>query len=364
LIQRLANESTPNPQLFFDATYQLDATKRAQAAVSLARHAADAGMLSAGYIEVTAQAIALIDTFGHARYCPYTSARFGVTVRDPQGTGSGWAGVDWPDWNRIDTAKLAQTALDKCLASRQPARVEPGRYTAILEPQAVCDLTVSMMQWGTVFENSPRSPLYGKFGKQVIDKRLTIGENPLDPDLGFPPFNPLLGTNVLNGDWFWYEAFHSVTWIKDGILQQSQWTRGKEIDGEYKDTHLRQQGAYRISVTGETTPVAEMIATTKRGLLVTRFDQILEVDWRTLMQQGYTRDGVWLIENGKITKAIKNLQFTDSPLFVLNNVEQIDIPQRAFHPKHTEGLIFLPEPVIVPALKIRDFNFTALTDAV
>jgi predicted Zn-dependent protease len=108
----------------------------------------------------------------------------------------------------------------------------------------------------------------------------------------------------------------------------------------------------------------EMIATTKRGLLVTRFDRILGLDQQSLLQQGYTRDGVWLIENGKLTKAVKNLQFTESSLFVLNNVEQIGVPQRAFHPKRTDGLIFLPQPAIVPALKVRDFNFTALSEAI
>jgi predicted Zn-dependent protease len=330
LIQRLANEPAPEPTLFFDATYQLDAPKRAQAAVALARHAAEAGMLSAGYIEVTAQAIALIDTFGRTRYCPYTSARFGVTVRDPQGKGSGWAGVDWPDWSKIDTAKLAQVALDKCLASRNPVRIEPGRYTTILEPQAVCDLTTPLMRWTALNDRDTISPFHGKVGKQVIDPRLSIGADPMDPALGFPSFNPLLGVSVLMGAWYWYRVYHPVTWIKDGIFQQFEWTRGYEVNGEYKDTHLMQEGAYRISVIGETTSVDHMIATTKRGLLVTRFDRIIKLDERSVLQQGYTRDGVWLIEDGKISKAVKNLQFTASPLFALNNVEQIDVTKLVF----------------------------------
>lgn len=363
LIRRLEPEPASTPTLFFDATYQLDAAKRASAAVSLARYAAAAGMLSAGYIEVTAQAIALVDTFGHTRYCPYTSARFGVTVRDPQGTGSGWAGIDWPDWTKIETEKLAQRALDKCLASRTPARLEPGRYTTILEPQAVCDFTVNWINTGIFNDTWTVSPFHGKVGQQVIDPRLTIGEDPTDPELGFPPFNPMLGS-ALVGNWYWYPVYHPVTWIKDGIFQQFEWMRGYETNGEYKDTHLEQQGAYRISVTGETMSVDHMIATTKRGLLVTRFDRVIKLDARSGLQQGYTRDGVWLIENGKITKAVKNLQFTDSPLFVLNKVEQIGVPQRVFHPKQNISLAFLPKPIIVPALKVNDFNFTSLSEAI
>ena len=367
LIARLANEPAPDPSLFFDATFQLDAERRAEAAVTLAHTAAEAGMLSAGYIEVAAHAMAVLDTLGHpVRYCRYTTARFGVTVRDPQGTGSGWAGVDWPDWSRINGEQLVAVALDKCLTSRHPVAVEPGRYTTILEPQAVCDLVSSLMQWGGTFTDPHEKqwPFYGMVGKQVVDPRLTIAANPLDPDLGFPPFNPLLGTNIPFGDWFWYEAYHPVTWIHDGVFQQFGWGRGRTVDGQYKDTGLPQAGGYRINVRGETTSLAEMIATTKRGLLVTRLDRMKALDQKTALQRGYTRDGLWLIENGKISKAVKNMAFTESTLFALNNIEQLGIPQRAFHPKNDEALIFLPEPVIVPAMKIRDFSFTALSDAI
>jgi predicted Zn-dependent protease len=224
-----------------------------------------------------------------------------------------------------------------------------------------------MMVWGGVWvgeKDDPHSPLYKKVGKQIIDRRLSISADPGDPELGFPPFNPLLGTNVLLGDWFWYSAYHPVTWVKEGIFQQFGWNRGDTVNGEFKDTHLEQAGGFRISVTGETSSIDEMIASTARGILVTRFDRIVELNPQSFLQQGYTRDGVWLVENGKITQAVKNLQFTMSPLFVLNNVERIGVPQRAFHPKRNDGLMFLPEPVIVPALKVRDFSFTALSDAI
>jgi len=365
LIGRLANEPAPEPKLFFEATYNLDAEQRAEAAVALVGAAAQAGMLSAGYIEVSAQALALIDTFGHTRYCPYTTARFGVTVRDPKGIGSGWAGVDWPDWSRIDGPKLAALALDKCLKSRNPVAVEPGRYTTILEPQAVCDFVKGLMEWGGTFHNEDDSPFKGMAGKQVIDPRITITADPLDPDLGFPPFNPLLGTNVPFGDWFWYDVYHPVTWIKDGVFQQYAWgDRGQTVDGQYKSTTLESSGAFRMSVGGPPTPVDEMIAATKRGLLVTRFDRVKQLALRSQLYRGYTRDGLWLIEDGKLAKAAKNMAFTESILFALNNIEQVGPPQRVFHPKNDSALIFLPEPVIVPPLKIRDFSFTALSNAI
>ena len=111
----------------------------------LAKSAADAGMLSAGYISVSAHSLALIETTGRSWYFPYTQAQYSVTVRDPKGVGSGWAGVDWHDWSKIDGEKLSAIALDKCLKSRNPVAIEPGRYTTIMEPQAVCDFMGDMM---------------------------------------------------------------------------------------------------------------------------------------------------------------------------------------------------------------------------
>jgi len=152
--------------------------------------------------------------------------------------------------------------------------------------------------------------------------------------------------------------------IKDGIFQQFGWDRGYKVDEQWKDTHLAQAGGFRMQVRGETTAVEHMIATTKRGVLVTRFDHVQQLDERSRLQRGYTRDGLWLIENGKISKAAKNLAFTESPVFALNNVEQIGVPQRVFRPKDGLSLQSLPKPVIVPALKVKDFSFTALSDAV
>ena len=111
--------------------------------------------------------------------------------------------------------------------------------------------------------------------------------------------------------------------------------------------------------------IAEMIATTKRGLLVTRFNRVDPVKLESTMCRGYTRDGLWLIENGAISKAVKNFLFYEDVLAVLNRVDQLGAPQRVFHPTDfMNDYTVLPMPIIVPPLKIRDFNFTALSEAV
>ena len=388
LIEHYEPEPYTAPDLFFDTTYQLDADRRAEAAHRLAQSAADAGLVSAGYIEVSAHSQALITSYGYTRFYKYTWAQYSVTVRDPRGTGSGWAGVDWPDWTKIDGPKLSQLALDKCLQSRNPVAIEPGRYTTILEPQAVCDFVGQLLTgrwWNGIKyqaldrkgnENSNALPFfdhvdaadpvngrvgYAKLGQKVVDERITITSDPLDPDLGFPPFpgvnNLLTSVDVLT------EVYHPTTWIKDGVLVNLAYDReyAKLMLG--RDTGLPKEGAFRMSG-GETT-IADMIATTKRGLLVTRFDRVqpLPRGATSLLCQGYTRDGLWLIENGKISKAVKNLQFTEAILSALNNVEQLGVPQRAFHPAGHQWWS-RPQPAVVPPLKIRDFSFTALTTAI
>jgi predicted Zn-dependent protease len=271
-----------------------------------------------------------------------------VTVRDPKGMGSGWAGVDWNDWTRIDADTLSAIALDKCLRSRNPVAVEPGRYTTILEPQAVCDLFSRVMGFlDRVIAERGMPPFNGpqlgttKIGTQVLDSRITITADPMDPDLGFPPFD--LGGAV----------YHPVHWFDNGVLTNLSYNRHYGVTQLGLNTGLPNSGAFRMQ--GGDTSIEEMIATTKRGILVTRFSNIQLIDQASLLYTGYTRDGLWLIENGKISKSIKNFKFTESPLFVFNSVDQLGPPVRVFHPS---------APVIVPPVKVRDFSFTALADAI
>jgi predicted Zn-dependent protease len=339
-----------HPVLWFDATYAVDAAARGQQTAECIRQATKEGLLSAGYLETSAEGAAVLNTAALFRYYPLTTAQYSITIRDPKHGGSGWAGVDFNDWRRIDSERLTALAVDKCQRSRNPVAVEPGRYRALLEPQAVCDLFAPILDRAMDREMAEQGmgPFTAgdgnsKIGQRVLDPRLTVTADPMDPDCGFLPF-----------DWSG-EPYQPVTWIEQGVLKALSYGREYGLRQLNKDAGLPNSQAFRLAATGTTVTVEEMIATTERGLLVTRFSNVSLLDLRSMLLSGNTRDGLWLIERGKISKAVKNFRFTESPLFAFNNIEQVGVPQRVFRPS---------APAVVPPITVKDFNFTALMDAV
>lgn len=363
--------------IWSDATVGLDTDTRARMAQGMIAPAEARGFYSAGYTEVRAAAVARYSTGlselvtgDHSPweepYIRWTQTQCSTTVRDSSGMGSGWAGLSSYDADRIEAEALAARAVEKCRASLNPVAVEPGRYTVILEPQAVADLMELLVQ-GLARENPESSRPTGgpwrlgfdeaiglmrsKLGLKVVDDRITIEHDPMDPRLGI----------VMSP----HERPGPVRWIERGVLTQLGHyfrTGLTELGGEERGRQLRAGMGYRMS--GGDTSMEEMIRTTRRGLLVTRFSGISghPLDTQSLLTTGLTRDGLWLIENGEITRAVRNFRFTESPLFVLNSIEQMGEPVPVFRPTVREGEQLTP--AIVPPIKARDFSFTSLVDAV
>jgi predicted Zn-dependent protease len=142
-------------------------------------------------------------------------------------------------------------------------------------------------------------------------------------------------------------------WVENGVLKQLTYTRFWAKKQGKTATGFPQS----LKMAGGSTPIEEMIKGTQRGILVTRLWYLREVDPRTILYTGLTRDGTFLVENGKISKAVRNFRFNESPLFMLNNLEALGPAQRL---AGTEG----GGDVVMPALKARDFNFTSLSEAV
>ncbi len=347
----------PEVTIWSDATFQMPVEGRADLWESASQEAESRGFLAAGYVQVHAGEVASLSKADSFDIIRCSQSQFSMTVRHPQGLGSGWAGGSGYDWNQIDARAIARRAVEKCTASMNPVRIEPGRYTVILEPQAVAELVAKLMPWHferikaeqgkgpfVLGRDNALNLMRSKLGLRVMDERITISHNPMDPRLGIVPVRGLA----------------PITWVDKGVLTTMTYDRLYAIGELMTEAAADFRLSYQMS--GGDTSIDEMVQTTPRGLLVTRLNGVFEIDESTVFASGVTRDGLWLIENGKITKAVNNLRFGDSPLFMLNQIEQLGVPEPVFTPGHPAFVSV--NPVIVPPIKARDFSFIALVDAV
>ncbi len=333
---------------WYDSTANLSPGDRAKAALTALEPARKAGDLrAAGFIIVSAGSGGLGNNKGLFAYHRSTNANYTLTVRSTDGTGSGWAGAEHPDWNQLDFGALSAHAIDKARLSRNPVAIEPGKYTVILEPQAVGDLVQLVGNYaGARQADEGRSPFTkegggNKVGEKLVDTRVTLFSDPRDPQLLARPYD------------FEGMPLSRQVWIENGVLKQLAYSRF----WAKKQGKIPTGGASSIKMQGGSTSLEDMIKSTQRGVLVTRLWYLREVDPRTILYTGLTRDGTFLIENGKITKAIKNFRINESPLFMLNNIDAIGPAVRLAGTEQGGA-------VVMPPIKVHDFTFTSLSDAV
>ena len=333
---------------YFEGTANLSADDRAKAALialEMARKAGD--VKAAGYIVNGAGALAIGNSTGMFAYRRSTNVNYTLTVRTTDGTGSGWAAADHPDWAQLDARRVAERAVEKARASRNPVALEPGRYTVILEPQAVGDLVQLISNAANARSaDEGRSAFVkkgggNKVGEKICDERVTIYSDPTDPQL-------------LGQEWdFEGMPLGRQVWIEKGILKQLTYSRfwakrqGKIATG----------GPTTFKMDGTNATVDDLIKGTTRGILVTRLWYLREVDPRTILYTGLTRDGTFLVENGKVTKALRNFRFNESPLFVLNNIDALGRAERLAGTEQGGD-------IVMPSIRAKDFNFTSLSEAV
>jgi predicted Zn-dependent protease len=335
---------------WFDATAELDPETRAAAVQEVTRLAQQRGLVSTGFLPMRAGSQAVATSQGLWAYNRGTGAAFTTTVRTPDGTGSGWAGINLFDWGDIDVRQMAERAVEKAERSRNPQPIEPGRMTVILEPQAVGSL-VAFMFWqmtaraadeGRSFFTRPGGG--NRVGERILDERITLYTDPTNPMLFSAPFN---SEGLPN---------RRMVWFDRGSLRNLVYDR---YWGQRHDVAPTGFPAGFMMEGGDAT-TEQMIANTERGLLVTRFWYMRPVDQRTILYTGLTRDGTFLIENGRVTRPVQNLRWNESPINILNNIEMMGRPQRVLSSESGD----VGPSVVVPPLKVRGFNFTSVSDAV
>jgi len=326
---------------YVEATANVTPEYRAEVAAKSIKPAAEQDVTAAGFLDDGAGFSAMLNSNGLFAYNKSTNVDFTVTMRTNDGTGSGWVTRDYNDITKFDAEEASGIAIDKAVMSREARAIEPGRYTVILEPAAVSDL---LGRFGGAFNartadegRSFMSKEGGgtKLGEKIVDERVNVWSDPLHPDVP------------------------ASTWSGDGLpRKKTQWIENGVVKNLAYDRYwATQQGVDPVPfpanmiMEGGDTSFDEMIKSTKRGILVTRFWYIRSVDPQTLLFTGLTRDGTFYIENGQIKYPVKNFRFNESPIIMLNNLEALGKQVRV-------------NGNLLPYMKVRDFTFTSLSDAV
>ena len=326
---------------YVEATANITPEYRAQVAADSIKPAQAQGITAAGFFQDNTSFAAMINSNGLFAYNRSTGMNFSVTMRTEDGTGSGYVTRDYNDVERFDSVAASKISLDKAVMSKEPRAIEPGKYTVILEPTAALGLLQNMLfNMGARQADEGRSFLAQagggtKLGEKIVDERVTIYSDPTHPDV------PASGWNQ-DG-----RVAPRTVWIENGVVRNMFYTRYWADKQGVEAVPAPSNGIME----GGSASLDELIAGTQRGILVTRLWYIRTVDPQTLLYTGLTRDGTFFIENGQIRYPIKNFRFNESPIIMLNNLEALGQPMR------TGGNL-------VPPIKVRDFTFSSLSDAV
>jgi predicted Zn-dependent protease len=291
---------------------------------------------------------ALATSVGLFAYDRATGAEFTVTARNKAGTWSGWAGVSETRFGRLDPARLGGRAIEKAAHTAPPVRLDPGKYTVILEPSAVSDLVGSLLRSMDAQPADEGRSFFStkgggnRIGEKLFQDNITIFSDPNDPiapertfgDEGLPQ--------------------RRTAWVANGVVQNlfcsRFWARQK--------ARAPLARPHSFVMAGGTTSVEDMIRDTRRGVLVTRFWYIRMLDPQKLVLTGLTRDGNFLIEDGRIVAPALNFRFNESPAAMLGNVLAIGPSERTRGGEQEGGA------ASAPPLLVKDFNFSSPSDAI
>lgn len=340
LMPELGPQEYPQVEGYFGATADLGPGPRGEVAAQAIDRARRAGDLeAAGFLSVSAGSSAVANSAGLFAYHASTGASYSLTVRSGDGSGSGWAGEGDRDWSAMHPASVHERAVDKAIRSREPRSLEPGRYAVVFEPEAVSDLVqllASALSARSADEGRSAFSAPGgtRVGEKILDSRVTLVSDPAG-----------LGSQPFQGDGL---PLGRETWIENGVLRQLSYDRfwaqkqGARPTGAPDSLRMR----------GEDASLEDLIRGTRRGLLVTRLWYIRQVDPRTILYTGLTRDGTFLIEDGEIRYPVNNFRWNDSPLFALDRLEAMSRPVRVSASRE------------VPAIRVSEFEFTSVSEAV
>lgn len=340
-MEPLGQQEYAESKQFFQSTADISPEFRAKVAASSINPASAKDVTAAGFMEDSSGFSAMLNSNGLFAYERSSNLDFTVTMRSNDGTGSGWVTRDVNDVNQFDAAEASAIAIDKALQSREAKAIEPGKYTVILEPAASVQLLNNMFgsfNARTADEGRSFMSKEGggtKLGEKIVDERVNLYSDPQ---------NPLVPSST------WSQTglpVKRMDWLKGGVVSNlfysRFWAKEKGVDPvPFPSNGIMEGGDASLE---------DMIKDTKKGIIVTRLWYIRTVDPQTLLYTGLTRDGTFYVENGKIKHPVKNFRFNESPIIMLNNLETLGQQVRI-------------NGNLIPYMKVRDFTFTSLSDAV
>ncbi len=320
---------------------------RAAAINSIIEQARARNLNASGVYVTGTNVLAIGNSAGLFRFYRETEAECSVTMTGEDS--SGWAKAHAPSVKMVDARALGQSAADKAIASARPIDLDPGRYTVILEPSAVLDLLGYLWHDFTGTSHTDKlSCFLDKVGQKLLGDNVTVYDDVRHRLQSGAPFD---GEGVPR---------QTLTLVDSGVIKHLvHGRRNARLSGVHPTGHGLMEpstiGEYpgNIVVSGGTTSLEDMIKSTDRGILLTRVWYVREVDPTTKIITGMTRDGTFLVEDGKIKCGIRNFRFNQSIIEMLNNVMALGPSVRA---AGEEAL-----PAVVPAMKVANFNFSSAT---
>jgi predicted Zn-dependent protease len=344
---------------FFEQTAAITPGERAQAVGEIVAVAARHNLTTAGIYSNSHSLEGIFNSRGLAKWHAQTLAEISITMLAEDS--SGWRKLNSPDVRNLKPVELAETAAGKAVGSARPREIPPGKFTVVLEPSAALDI-VGFMFWdfsGMAILDQ-RSFLNDRIGSPLFGENINIWDDAAHPLQAGSPFD---GEGMRR---------RRVQLVENGIVKRVVYARGTAAKMK-KSEYANRVGVIEptghgfplpnemgempsnIVVGGAEKPqtVDQMIASTERGLLVTRLWYIREVDPYEKIVTGMTRDGTFLIENGKVQCGLRNFRFNESLISMLSNVQAMGAPVRACGEESFD--------MVVPAMKVEDFNFTEVT---
>jgi PmbA protein len=350
---------------FFEETAAITPAARASVVQGVVAVAARHWLTTAGIYSNSESYEGIFNSRGLAKWHRQTLAEVSITMLGEDS--SGWQKANSPDVNNLDPVRLAETAARKAVESAHPREIAPGKYTVILEPAAVLDI-VGFMFWdfSGVAILDQRSFLNDRIGTKLFGENINISDDVAHPLQAGSPFDgegmrrqrvPLVENGVVKRVVYARATARKMKNSeyagKVGLIEETG--HGFPLPNEVGEMPMNIVfGATENSLSVEDKQsVEQMIASTERGVLVTRLWYIREVDPYEKIVTGMTRDGTFLVENGKVQCGIRNFRFNESLISMLSNVEGMSVPVRASGEESFD--------MVVPAMKISNFNFTEVT---